>query len=86
MEVYNRHHNDAPAGAVYVGRPTTFGNPFEIGKHGTREEVVAKYEHYLQLNPSLVELARRVLRGKSLICYCAPLPCHADVLLRIANK
>ena len=64
--------------AVYVGRPTQWGNPF---KSGDRD--VSRYE---------AEIAPRLdltsLRGMDLICWC-PLdgqPCHADVLLRLANQ
>lgn len=68
---------------VYVGRPSKWGNPFVIGRDGTREQVIEKYRH--TLTPAQVEAARRELRGKNLVCWCAPLPCHADVLLEIAN-
>lgn len=36
-----------PPGAVYVGRPTLFGNPFRPGVNGTPEECVALYRRYL---------------------------------------
>ena len=82
--VVNRWHR--PKGAVYVGRPGPWGNPFHVGKHGTRAEVVARYRKWLLAQPELVERARRELRGRDLECWCAPLPCHADVLLEIANS
>lgn len=71
---------------VYIGRPSKWGNPFEIGKHGTREEVIAQYEKYVATTPGMVEMIKRELRGKSLICWCKPHACHGDVLLRIANE
>lgn len=73
-----------PLGAVYVARPTAFGNPFIIGKHGTREEVIAKYREHLLASP---ELLARIgeLRGRDLCCFCAPLDCHARILLEMAN-
>lgn len=76
-----------PAGAVYVGRPSKWGNPFEIGKDGTREQVIEKFAFWFSRaeQMDLVVAARRELRGKSLVCWCAPDPCHADVLLEIAN-
>ena len=76
-----------PKDAIYVGRPTKWGNPYKIDdKRGnTREVVIKRYEHWLtsssQLMSELVEL-----RGKDLYCWCAPLPCHADVLLRLGNE
>ena len=74
-----------PEGAVFVGRPTKWGNPFKIGQDGTRDEVIAKYREMLAVDPGLVQDARRELRGKNLVCWCAPLPCHADILLEVAN-
>ncbi len=72
--------------AVYVGRPSPFGNPFVSGRDGTRDDVIAKFEHWIRARPELVERVKAELKGKSLICWCAPRRCHADVLLRIANE
>ena len=83
--VLNRRLDAIPDGAVYVGRPSKWGNPFTIGVDGSREKVILKYEAYLRLRPDLLE-ALPELRGKDLICWCAPQPCHADVLLRLANE
>ena len=66
---------------VYVGRPSKWGNPFAIGKDGTREEVIEKFAAFTTLTDEDIE----ELRGKNLVCWCAPLPCHGDVLLRWAN-
>lgn len=71
---------------VYVGRPSIWGNPFEIGKDGTRAEVIAKYKVWLASKPSLILLAKQVLRGKVLGCWCAPDPCHGEVLAQLANE
>ena len=57
------------AGAVYIGRPSVWGNPFSIGKDGDREEVIAKYIAWLHENPDFVERIRRELVGKDLICW-----------------
>ena len=79
---------------VYIGRPGKWGNPFTIGKDGTRADVVEKYEEWLlgiraaphgQTVPSLEE-AKRELKGKVLGCWCAPHACHGDVLERFANQ
>lgn len=72
-------------GKVYVGRPSKWGNQFLIGRDGTREEVIAKYREALMLNTKLLDELEE-LRGKDLVCYCAPLACHADVLLELANR
>lgn len=75
-----------PEGSVYVGRPTVYGNPFVIGKDGSRARVVQLYREWMTYQPGLRERARRELRGKDLVCWCAPEACHADVLLEIANS
>src|SRR5215217_3682875 len=76
---------------VYVGRgkrgtglkKSKWDNPFVVGKDGTQDEVVEKFEHYLRASPLMAELPE--IKGKILACHCAPKPCHADVLLRLAN-
>lgn len=122
-----------PDGAIYVGRPTKWGNPFDFraGEYcwmalsygcradaaGRQEASVKAFRDWISAAPGLVtaEYERgfsfgtrermiahgprikagrapsldeiRTLRGKSLACFC-PLgaPCHADVLLEIANE
>jgi len=76
---------------VYVGRPSRWGNPFTY-KTGTRAEVVVpvaevlpRYEAWLRDQPELMA-AIGELRGKVLGCWCAPSPCHGDVLARIADE
>lgn len=81
-----------PKGAIYVGRGSAWGNP--IRTNGLdRRQVIARYEEHLARNPELVTAARARLRGRSLACWCplvdddgARVPCHAEVLLRIANE
>ncbi|MCW3782998.1 DUF4326 domain-containing protein [Defluviimonas salinarum] len=84
-QVLNAHvvGKSAP-NAVYVGRPSPFGNPFSIGKDGTREEVIAKYVAWLHQNPDFVARARRELKGRDLICWCAPRACHGHILRDLA--
>ncbi len=71
---------------VYIGRPSVYGNPFVIGKDGTRKEVIEKYEKYLLQDKNLVEQVKKNLKGKILGCYCFPLACHGDVLAKVANS
>ena len=85
MEVLNKRCDVIPKGAVYVGRPSKWGNPFVIGQDGDRIEVIEKYVQYVQSNPELMKSLHE-LRGKSLVCWCAPLPCHAHVLMDLANR
>ena len=67
---------------VYIGRPSKWGNPFVIGRHGNREEVIAKYRKYILNKPELLAEVFE-LEGLTLGCYCAPLACHGDVLEEI---
>ena len=69
---------------VYVGRPSKWGNPFTIGKDGTRQQVIDKYRAWLLTQPDLIASIPE-LKGKILGCWCSPKPCHADVLAYLAN-
>lgn len=68
---------------IYIGRPSTWGNPYVIGFDGTRSEVIEKYRTYIQ--PRVAEI-REQLCGKVLGCWCKPLDCHGDVLVEIADS
>lgn len=83
-KVYNKRGKNIPPEAIYIGRPSEFGNPFEIGKDGTREEVIEKFKDYLNASPELLEKTSS-LKGKDLVCWCSPKACHGDVLLKVAN-
>lgn len=74
-----------PKDAVYVGRGTRWGNPFKIGRDGDRDKCIRAYRIMVESHAPTVQAIRRELRGKDLVCWCAPEPCHADVLLEIAN-
>lgn len=66
----------------YIGRGTVFGNPFYIGKNGTREEVIEKYKLWfqLQLQDAFFKAQVLKLKGKVLGCYCAPKACHGHII------
>lgn len=83
--VRNKYRHGVPAGAIYIGRPSRWGNPFAIGKDGDRATVIAKYRAWLLANPELVAAAKRELVGKDLVCFCSPSACHGDVLLEVVN-
>jgi hypothetical protein len=83
--VLNKSHGNIPRDAVYVGRGSKWGNPFVLGKDGTRVEVIAAYRKHLHATPRLLN-ALGELRGKDLVCFCKPLACHADILLELANQ
>lgn len=65
---------------VYIGRGSKWGNPFKIGRDGDRAQVIEKYRAHLASRPDLLA-ALPELRGKVLGCWCAPLPCHGNVLI-----
>lgn len=78
---------------VYIGRPSPWGNPFSH-KDGTlaqfkvasREEAVQKYEEWIRAQPTLIERAKRELKGRVLGCWCKPQLCHGDILAKIAEE
>ena len=92
-----------PLGAVYVGRPSRWGNPFRVGDPAedmdwlrgefvsgqvtSRADAVRRFRESIGSGSTFEEDVRAELRGKDLACWC-PLdgPCHADVLLEIANR
>jgi len=82
MRVWNKREKGIPANAIYVGRPSKWGNRYVIGRDGTRDEVIKKYEQWLAKSG----LDVTELRGKDLVCWCKPKACHADVLMKLANQ
>lgn len=72
---------------VYIGRPGKWGNPFVVGKHGNREEVIQKYREWItQGNGQHLLADLYELRGKTLGCWCHPKACHGDVLCELVDK
>jgi len=90
-----------PAGAVYVGRPTRWGNPFRPGDPDPADPryPISSYRRAVDLfelhtgpmgnheyDDDTLAALRTELGGRDLVCWCpADQPCHADVLLRLAN-
>lgn len=78
---------------VYIGRQCHMGgwhlnsskwaNPFSVKEYG-RDEALNKYRQYVMESGLINEIEE--LRGKILGCWCAPLPCHGDILLQLLNK
>ena len=69
---------------IYIGRPSKWGNPYKIGRDGTREEVLEKYREYILNNEYLMSCLYE-LKGKVLGCWCKPKACHGDILTEIIN-
>ena len=86
MKVLNKRTDKIPPDAVYVGRPSKWGNIYKLGIDGAREEVILMYREWLEMMLSEGRIEIDSLRGKDLVCWCAPLPCHADVLIELANR
>lgn len=88
-----------PAGTVKVDRSTRYGNPFRIGDDGV-PDAAAAVRLFAKLLDRQEELASSTdlfvftkarlvqdLAGRNLACWCRPgEPCHADVLLKVANS
>ena len=85
-----------PDCAIYVGRPTKFGNPFNVTDDRTNAEAVFAYEQWLTcpcITADIPEKKKVILdsleelRGKDLVCWCRlSSACHADILLDLSNK
>jgi hypothetical protein len=90
MPVLNMYHHGkkVPDGAINIKRGSIFGNPFEIGKHGTREEVIEMFrvDLWKRMRQDKV-FAKQVLElhEKNVCCCCFPKACHGDVLLSAAK-
>lgn len=80
--VVNRKHTQIYD--VYIGRPSKWGNPYKMGPGMTRAQAIAAYETWILCNP-ILRSDLHELRGKILACWCHPLPCHGDVLARLAD-
>ncbi|MFI5269885.1 MAG: DUF4326 domain-containing protein [Chloroflexota bacterium] len=74
----------ARANRRYRLRASKWANPFAIKREADRETAIASYERWLRLQPHL-RGALHELNGRDLVCWCAPLSCHGDVLLRLAG-
>ena len=86
--IVNKHHGKS---GEYIGRGSPLGNPFVIGKDGTREQVIAKYrvwlnEQIMRKNPVVLDELNRLgnkainEKGLALQCFCYPKPCHGEVI------
>lgn len=70
--------------AVYVGRCSEWANPYDY--YATPEELTEKYRKSMEWRTNLHARIRAELAGRDLECHCRlDVPCHADVLLEIAN-
>lgn len=81
---------------IYIGRGSPLGNPYKITATCSRDQAIAQYEDWLygQLEREnshatweMTRLAGLVADSSGqpleLVCYCAPKPCHGDIIKRI---
>lgn len=95
--VNRRTAGPVPNGTVriYIGRPSPLGNPFVIGRDGTREEVIRKFDNNLISCTPDTNTAWKEIHGIKqlakthnieLECWCAPLPCHGDIIKELIES
>lgn len=95
----NEHEYIGRRGIVFITRDgvkerfpkkgSIWANPFKIGKDGTREEVLEKYEEYIRDKlDSDDRLVKKLLKleGKVLGCWCYPEKCHGNVLIKLIKE
>lgn len=75
-----------PANTISVAKPSKWASHYVWWVNGGYAMAAELFRDYIMRRPRLIEMAKCELRGKNLACWC-PLnePCHADVLLVIAN-
>ena len=85
MHLLNRRDFGAlPPNAVPISRGTPFGNPFHIGVDGSRKDVIERYREWFHGRIKRDKQFRRdvlQLLGHDLVCWCAPKPCHGQVII-----
>jgi hypothetical protein len=64
---------------VYCGRGSKWGNPFKIGVHGNRNQVIEKFATYFVQSGLVNDIEE--LRGLALGCHCRPQRCHLDIIV-----
>jgi hypothetical protein len=83
-----------PANTLKVDRTTRWGNPFTIAEYGSAAVAVAQHGRWMRgeiaapgaVEPPSRDVLRTALGGRNLACWCALNgPCHADLLLALAN-
>ena len=86
LHVFNKRDGVPTVPHVLVDRSTVWGNPYRMTMEDDRDGVCEAFEYYAIQRAELQSDWLVPLRGKNLLCWCAPKRCHADTLLRLANK
>lgn len=83
-------HASNTATEVNVMRPSKYGNPYVIGKDGSRDDVISAFNRLWYSNDRAAKTLRddalQELKGKKLVCCCHPLQCHANVIADYVNN
>ena len=69
---------------MLIDRTTQWGNPYRIGRDGTRSQVIQKYREWIVSQPRLMQQLPS-LKGKILGCHCLPKACHGQVLIELVD-
>jgi hypothetical protein len=90
VQLSRRQGSRKPPDAVVVSRPSKWGNPFRIDAGTSRTEAIERYSRALAEGSDVLPFTAadvvRELAGHDLACWCSlDVPCHADVLLAVAN-
>lgn len=96
IEIVNKKTHVKTPNDVYIGRPSVLGNPYAIGKHGTRDEVCELYAAWLadkvaakdrKVVGELNRIWKKAKVGKVyLVCWCAPKRCHGDEIKKLIES
>lgn len=94
ITVVNRHHPGAKG--EYIGRGTPLGNPFKLGDFVNRDSCVQEYANWVskeiqggnvQMMAEIIRLTNLAeIRPLNLVCSCAPLRCHGDIIKTIIEE
>lgn len=79
-----RTYNLDKSKVIPIDRRSMFGNPYIIYKKGDRSTVILMYKNYFYKRIKKDKEFKKAvenLRGKTLGCWCTPLPCHGDVII-----
>lgn len=79
---------------VYIGRrnlhynlpQSVWANPYRLSSDEQPGATIERYQEYIlkEIEKKSVNIAE--LRGKILVCWCHPEPCHGDVLLKLIHE
>lgn len=95
VPILNKRYDTIPEGAVYIGRPSPWGNPYThlpttvpgTVLVPTREVAIEGFRHYamtrLEVDPQWLEPLRY---ATALVCWCAPQSCHGNIIMDLMRS